>query len=615
MKKLSVLLMALLMLFPHGIANTLAAKAEYISDEKWDVPERTFVSAGNSNELGATQIPTDCIDEVIHMKDRVGGWFSFVAPISGDYTFTVNASGISDSYFDMVFYTRVPERRKIATLKYEKSPYLQRHTLENIEAGTVLYWWDRDNSGRGYTALGEYDLRISVVDQENGVASDIPTDTHSNSVDQNAVLTTQQDSAQSNSKNYEYSVLDNTIPWYVDTTNVLWTLNEADIHDVGGIVRKTTLTENPDEIEYIINSEGAQILFDDGNRAILLGDSMLYLCKRDTYTATVQAAIKTSDFWGIDSVYSEGIERAQSFGNGVLFTTTDSSRTYALYYLDWDNVSLYKISRLNTIYPSFEAGYWVCKTDKGAALIIDFKNEKVYTGTVQDNWNMNRVTEQGAVLYVGTKPKAYLHFENMTGYGTLLEGKIAFVGDDYYIRINDYTLEKVTETTKSTWIKKVDDKVLQYDDVHYEVIGNMLYYSSDGGGTVVFMGDTADQGVLLHLENTSIGSYATPTRRYMAVNFASRYAFSSNWHILQLGSNLNIQASKAKASLMQYSDFFITESVDGYLMNRKDDLLSGKGYCYRKLTENGYYIYIFSENRCLLVKFCISDNPSVDALK
>lgn len=401
-----------------------------------------------------------------------------------------------------------------------------------------------------------------------------------------------------------------TVPWYVDK-NAFLVLDEVALSDVGPIVSDATLTLNPDEIEYIINSEGAQILFDDGNRSLLLGDSMLYLCKRDGDQAIIQAALKTSEFLNIDNIYSEGIERAQVYANGVLFTTTDSSRNYSLYYFDWNSTTLYKVSTINTLYPSFDAGYWVCRIDNSDILVIDFADEKAYAGFVCDGWKMNRVTEQGAILYSDNAPLGYLCFENMVGYDTLLEGKVGFVGDDYYIRVNDYSLEKITETATSTWIKKVDDRVLQYDDVSYLTIGNMLYYSSDGGHALVFMGDTADQQA--NHTKAGLGSYATSTRRYMPVNLSSRTF--SDWYILQLGTNNYIHDSEANCSLMLTTSYHISESVDGYLMNRKDDILSGKGYCYRKLKENGYLIYTFSTNSSIAVKVNVSSNPSVDVLK
>lgn len=403
-----------------------------------------------------------------------------------------------------------------------------------------------------------------------------------------------------------------SVPWYVGT-DVLAVLQETGMTDVCRLVKKAVLTQNADEIEYTVNSEGAQIIFDDGQRALLLSESMLYLCKREDKNAVIHAAVKNADFLHIDSLWSEGLERSMAFGNGVVFCTTDNDNHYSLYYLDWETLALYKYENISSVSPSFEGNYWICKNGD-QYLVIDYAQTKVYTGRISGSLSTNRVTEQGVVLFRGLTPVGYLCFENMVVFDTLMEGKVGFAGDDYYIRIDEYALEMVTETARSTWLKKVDNRVLQYDDVTYRTIGNLFSFTRKSSNTYLyFMGNTADQQIQNMTVNGGLG-YASSQRRYMAINLSSSSLFSS-WYILKLGSNEYIPESEAKASLMDYNNYHISESAQGYLMNRENDLLAGKGNCYRTLKEKGYYVYSFEGNTGYWVKLSVNSSPSLDVLK
>lgn len=138
---------------------------ESLVAEPWDKPVTTIWSKGNTNHLNGAQVPSDLLGQVIQIKENVGGWLYFVAPEDGDYAFSVNTSSLKASFFEMRFFTagKGKDKTTLVWLRFDRSSTIQTKVLENIKAGTILYWWDSDDTGRAYTQLEPYELKITLL--------------------------------------------------------------------------------------------------------------------------------------------------------------------------------------------------------------------------------------------------------------------------------------------------------------------------------------------------------------------------------------------------------------------------------------------------------------------
>ena len=124
----------------------------------------TVTSAGNSNANNGTDV-TAYINKCFTVHDVTGGWFKFVAPTGGRYTFSVKAPNVSESFIIRIYAIRNGERKEIKQFTYSKVSDIVTYTLPDVTAGETIYWWDARTSNTGYTAQSDFLLRIAEYDK------------------------------------------------------------------------------------------------------------------------------------------------------------------------------------------------------------------------------------------------------------------------------------------------------------------------------------------------------------------------------------------------------------------------------------------------------------------
>ena len=132
-----------------------------LAEEDWTDPVKTIYSDGHTRCENGTEFNTDDFGKVVNVQDRVGGWFILNAPEDGDYVFSVRAPELtrSDSF---QFRFCDEEGKQFQTEKINQSDEVQSFVLEGVQGGQTIYWWDDDNTGRGWTLIDPYELRISI---------------------------------------------------------------------------------------------------------------------------------------------------------------------------------------------------------------------------------------------------------------------------------------------------------------------------------------------------------------------------------------------------------------------------------------------------------------------
>ena len=132
-----------------------------LAEEDWSDPVKTIYSDGHTRCENGTEFNTDDFGKVVNVQDRVGGWFILNAPEDGDYVFSVRAPELtrSDSF---QFRFCDEEGKQFQTEKINESDEVQSFVLEGVQGGQTIYWWDDDNTGRGWTLIDPYELRISI---------------------------------------------------------------------------------------------------------------------------------------------------------------------------------------------------------------------------------------------------------------------------------------------------------------------------------------------------------------------------------------------------------------------------------------------------------------------
>ena len=126
--------------------------------EEWRSSYITIRSAGTNGETGA-QIDPYFLGKVLGIEDTVGGWFRMTAPADGDYIFRIYAPEISDSGFTLVMNVN---GAFYGNLTCEHSDMIQIYTVEGVQAGDVLTWWDWDNGDNYWTFLEPFMLMVDV---------------------------------------------------------------------------------------------------------------------------------------------------------------------------------------------------------------------------------------------------------------------------------------------------------------------------------------------------------------------------------------------------------------------------------------------------------------------
>ena len=129
----------------------------------WSKPYAYVESAGNTNPEKGTLLTEDMLGQVIQVQDRVGGWFRFVAPYDGDYSFMVLSHSLKYDNFNIALSI---DGNVYQWMNYSESDEVQTNVVKGVKAGQVLEWWDEDGSGRGYTSLDPFMLMISVDSNE-----------------------------------------------------------------------------------------------------------------------------------------------------------------------------------------------------------------------------------------------------------------------------------------------------------------------------------------------------------------------------------------------------------------------------------------------------------------
>ena len=127
-------------------------------------PVATLTSAGNSDAMKGTDV-SNYINQCFTAHDVVGGWFKFVAPTGGKYTFSVKASSVAESFKLHIYATRNGSWTKIKEFTYDKNNNIVTYVLPNVVAGETIYWWDGKTSNTGYTAQSDFLLRIAEYDK------------------------------------------------------------------------------------------------------------------------------------------------------------------------------------------------------------------------------------------------------------------------------------------------------------------------------------------------------------------------------------------------------------------------------------------------------------------
>lgn len=149
-------------------SNDLAKEREdeiVYTMQDWYSPAVTVVSKGRTNPLNGTFIDPQLFGQILRVEDQVGGWFYFIAPQDGDYSFSVLAPYLSGSSFSIeVYRNESGTNQKICSLKYLESNEVQTQTVKDVKAGTRICWWDNDDSGRGYTLQNPFALMITCQD-------------------------------------------------------------------------------------------------------------------------------------------------------------------------------------------------------------------------------------------------------------------------------------------------------------------------------------------------------------------------------------------------------------------------------------------------------------------
>ena len=149
------------------LCSMSSVSAENFPELNWTAPVKTVVSTGNTVKQKGTRIdPTD-FGIVLLAKNQTGGWFLFEAPQDGDYIFSVRAPDLSGRRFNMRFYFDAKDQA--ASAAFNKSNEVQQFVLKGVKKGQTVYWWDDDNTGRGYTLLDSHELMITIANQPGAV--------------------------------------------------------------------------------------------------------------------------------------------------------------------------------------------------------------------------------------------------------------------------------------------------------------------------------------------------------------------------------------------------------------------------------------------------------------
>ena len=125
----------------------------------WSVSYKTVMSQGNTDADKATVISEDLIGKVLQVQDQAGGWFKLIAPKDGDYVFHVLSPNLSNDTFSMSFSL---DGSHVGSIQFRRSNTEQKGLLKGITKGTVITWWDNDDSGRYWTLKDPFKLMITI---------------------------------------------------------------------------------------------------------------------------------------------------------------------------------------------------------------------------------------------------------------------------------------------------------------------------------------------------------------------------------------------------------------------------------------------------------------------
>lgn len=168
MKRRMLSLIGVLVLLLTGLYVPSAMAGEHANPAlaDWTHPAFSYTTRGRQNPLNGYALPAEQLNTVMHVHETVGGWTYLQAPYSGDYSFSVDTDQLTVPSFSIRVY-RVKDTRDMEQtdcLQYVRGSGIVTHVIHEVVQDELLYWWEDDDTGRGYTLTADFLLMVSAGD-------------------------------------------------------------------------------------------------------------------------------------------------------------------------------------------------------------------------------------------------------------------------------------------------------------------------------------------------------------------------------------------------------------------------------------------------------------------
>ena len=154
---LLVLLVILLTLLATASAESPANPV--LAD--WNTPALRYTASGNGNAQRGYLVKDTDLSQVMSVTPKSGGWSRFVAPVSGEYSFSVDTDQLQTSALTIYIYRAegdIEDLQQTDCLNYQQNSGIVTQVIGGVLAGETIFW--KEDAG----GSSPYLLMVSSVD-------------------------------------------------------------------------------------------------------------------------------------------------------------------------------------------------------------------------------------------------------------------------------------------------------------------------------------------------------------------------------------------------------------------------------------------------------------------
>lgn len=137
----------------------------------WNTPALSYTVLGNGNAQRGYLVKDTDLNQVMSVTPKSGGWARLVAPVSGEYSFSVDTDQLQTSALTIYIYRAegdLEDLQQTDQLRYQKNSGIVTQTIGGVLTGETIYW--KEDAG----GSSPYLLMVSSVNwtsekQENAL--------------------------------------------------------------------------------------------------------------------------------------------------------------------------------------------------------------------------------------------------------------------------------------------------------------------------------------------------------------------------------------------------------------------------------------------------------------